>query len=297
MAGGGKLTWRVDWPARWAMLGVTVEPFGKDHATRGGSYDTGARIAREVFDYEPPLPVPYEWISLKGRGDMSSSKGNVLSIGQVLDLAPPEALRYLVMRERPQSTIAFDPGLPLLKLVDEVDDQTADGVDSRALALSRAAGFRPVGVPFKHLVVAAQVAGFDVSRTMEVLARTGYRGLDPEAVSQRLGYARRWLDRHAPEDMKFEVKRELPVEAAALSGDQKAFLARLALRLDDAMDGEAVHLLIYDLAKEFPTAKPAELFQALYVALLGKSRGPRAGLFVAALGPGFCARRFAAASA
>ena len=97
--------------------------------------------------------------------------------------------------------------------------------------------------------------------------------------------------------MKFEVKPELPAEAAALSGDQKAFLAALALRLDDAMDGEAVHLLIYDLAKEFPTAKPAELFQAVYIALLGKSKGPRAGLFVAALGPGFCARRFASASA
>ena len=62
---------------------------------------------------EPPLPVPYEWISLRGQGDMSSSKGNVLSIGQALDLVPPEALRYLVMREKPQRTIAFDPGLPL----------------------------------------------------------------------------------------------------------------------------------------------------------------------------------------
>ena len=28
MAGGGKMTWRVDWPARWKMLGVTVEPSG-----------------------------------------------------------------------------------------------------------------------------------------------------------------------------------------------------------------------------------------------------------------------------
>ena len=63
------------------------------------------------------------------------------------------------------------------------------------------------------------------------------------------------------------------------------------------MDGEAIHLLIYDLAKEFPGAKPAELFQALYVALLGRPRGPRAGSFIAALGPGFCASRFAEASA
>lgn len=297
MAGGGKLTWRVDWPARWAILGVTVEPFGKDHATRGGSYDTGARISREVFDYEPPLPVPYEWISLKGQGDMSSSKGNVLSIAQVLELVPPEALRYLVMREKPQRTISFDPGLPLLALVDEVDDAEASGADSRALTLSRAAGFTPIGVPFKHLVVAAQVAGFDVDRTIDVLSRTGYRGLDRNAVSQRLAYARRWLDRHAPEDIKFEVKRDLPAEAAALSDDQKAFLRRLAGSLDDTMDGEAVHLLIYDLAKEFPSSKPAQLFQALYVALLGKPRGPRAGSFIAALGPAFCAARFALASA
>jgi len=297
MAGGGKLTWRVDWPARWAMLGVTVEPFGKDHATRGGSYDTGARIAREVFDYEPPLPVPYEWISLKGRGDMSSSKGNVLSIGQVLDLAPPEALRYLVMRERPQSTIAFDPGLPLLQLVDEVDDATASGVDSRALELSRAAGFRPVGVPFKHLVVAAQVAGFDVLRTMDVLARTGYHALDPAAVGSRLGCARRWLDRHAPDEIRFEVKETLPPEALALTPDQKAFLGRLALCLDDRMDGEAIHLLVYELAKEFPGTKPAHLFQALYIALLAKPRGPRAGTFIRALGPRLCADRFREASA
>lgn len=296
MAGGGKLTWRVDWPARWVMLGVTVEPFGKDHATRGGSYDTGARIAREVFDYEPPLPVPYEWISLKGKGDMSSSKGNVLSIGEVLTLVPPEALRYLVMRERPQRTIGFDPGLPLLQLVDEVDDAAASGTEPRALALSRAAGFTPIGVPFKHLVVAAQVARFDVARTLEVLARTGYTGLNREAVASRLGYARRWLDRFAPEDMKFEVRPQVPAEAAVLTADQKSFLRKLAAGLTDGMDGEAVHLLVYALAKDFPAVKPAELFQAIYVALLGKPRGPRAGLFIAALGPGFCAARFAEAA-
>ena len=58
MAGGGKLVWRIDWPARWKVLGVTVEPFGKDHATPGGSYETGERIVREVFGGEPPYPIP-----------------------------------------------------------------------------------------------------------------------------------------------------------------------------------------------------------------------------------------------
>ncbi|HJQ98461.1 MAG TPA: lysine--tRNA ligase [Candidatus Polarisedimenticolaceae bacterium] len=297
IAGGGKLTWRVDWPARWAMLGVSVEPFGKDHATKGGSHDTGVRISREVFGYEPPLPIAYEWISLKGKGDMSSSKGNVLSIDEALELVPPEVLRYLVMRERPQRTIVFDPGLPLLDLVDAVDDQTSKGTDSRALELSRAAGFSPVGVPFRHLVVAAQVARFDVDRTLEVLARTGYRDLDRDAVASRLAYARRWLDRHAPEDLRFEVTPALPAAVAELRPAQKDFLRRLSEALRPGMSGEEVHFLVYELAKSFPEEKPAQLFQAIYVALLGKPKGPRAGTFIAALDPSFCASRFAEAAA
>jgi len=37
-SGLGKLTWRVEWAARWKILNVTCEPFGKDHAASGGSY-------------------------------------------------------------------------------------------------------------------------------------------------------------------------------------------------------------------------------------------------------------------
>src|SRR2546430_11310060 len=41
-------------------LGIAAEPFGRDHATKGGSYDTGAAIVREVFGAEPPIPTPYK---------------------------------------------------------------------------------------------------------------------------------------------------------------------------------------------------------------------------------------------
>lgn len=296
MAGGGKLVWRIDWPARWMALGVTVEPFGKDHATRGGSYETGARIAREIFDGEPPFPVPYEWIRLKGRGDMSSSKGNVLSIGRILEVVPPEALRYLVIRERPQKTINFDPGLPLLKLVDEVDDPDASGGDPRSLELSRAGGFRPVGVPFKHVVVVAQAARLDPQKAVEILHRTGYPDADQEAVAGRIRYARNWLDSFAPEEMRFTVQSSLPREAAELDDAQRRFLGSLASRLRDGMSGADVHDLIHGMADEFPELEAADLFRAVYLALLGKAKGPRAGWFIELLGPSFCAARFAEAA-
>lgn len=292
IAGGGKLVWRIDWPARWMMLGVTVEPFGKDHATRGGSYDTGARIVEEVFGGRAPYPIPYEWIRLKGQGDMSSSKGNVLSIGRVLEVVPPDVLRYLVIRERPQRTIDFDPGLPLLKLVDELDDAAATDRDVRSVELSRAAGFEPVGVPFKHLVVVAQAARFDPARTLEILRRTGYPDAAAAAVEARLGYARRWLESFAPEDLRFEVADSLPPAADELDAEQRRFLGALAERLRPGDDGDAVHAAIYEVAGGFEGVKPGRLFQAIYVALLGKRRGPRAGWFVSLLGADFCARRF-----
>jgi lysyl-tRNA synthetase class 1 len=296
MTGGGKLVWRIDWPARWMALGVTVEPFGKDHATRGGSYDTGARVVREVFGGEPPYPIPYEWIRLKGQGDMSSSKGNVLSIGRVLEVVPPEVLRYMVIRARPSKTINFSPGLPLLQLVDEVDDAHAKGRDERALALSTAGGFEPVGVPFKHLVVVAQVAGFDPERAVEVLRRSGYPDVTLAAVKGRLGYAERWLESFAPEDIRFTVQETLPAAAAELDADQRGFLGRLAGRLDAGMDGEDVHRTIHEVASEFEGVPAGHLFRAVYLALLGKPRGPRAGWFIALLGPEFSADRFREAS-
>jgi lysyl-tRNA synthetase class 1 len=94
--GQGKLAWRVDWPARWKILGVTIEPFGKDHAVAGGSYDTGQRISREVYGYPPPIPVPYGHIHLKGRGKMSSSKGVTITISEMLESAPADVLRYMM---------------------------------------------------------------------------------------------------------------------------------------------------------------------------------------------------------
>ena len=299
MAGGGKLIWRIDWPARWKTLGVTLEPFGKDHSTRGGSYDTGVRIAREVFDVEPPHPVPYEWIRLKGKGDMSSSKGNVLSIGAMLDVVPPEVLRYLVIRERPPKTIGFDPGLPLLQLVDHVDGAVEGASTDRALELSRAGGFEPVGVPYRHLVVVAQAARFDLERILAVLHRTGYPDVSRGAVASRMEYARTWLERFAPEDVRFEVQETLPPEAASLDASSRAFLRSLAEVLETAgpLDDTSLHDRIYELAGTVDGTAPKELFRAIYVSLLGKPRGPRAAAFINVLGTTFCAARFREAAA
>ncbi|MFB6106009.1 MAG: lysine--tRNA ligase [Halobacteriaceae archaeon] len=112
----GKLPWRFEWPAQWAVLGVDFEPFGKDHAE--GSWPSGREIARDLLDVEPPVPMVYEWFTLDGE-PLSSSSGNVVTVDEVLGLAEPEVVRYFFAKT-PRKQRDFDVER-LDLLVDEFD--------------------------------------------------------------------------------------------------------------------------------------------------------------------------------
>lgn len=299
MSGGGKLTWRLDWPARWQILGVTFEPFGKDHATRGGSYDTGVRFAKEIFGFEPPHPAVYEWISLKGGGDMSSSKGNVISVAEMIDVVPPDVLKYSVMKIQPNKSIVFDPGLPLLNLIDEFDDPASKQRNHRAVELSSISKLAPIGVPFKHIVVLAQIARASNGNTDSILKSLeleGYHNVDRESLERRVKYALHWVDKFGPEEIKITLAPTLPPETKDLSADQKKALKYLAEKITPNMGSKTIHELVY-ATKEACGLEPQVLFEAIYVSLLAKKRGPRAGMFLASLDSKFVTDRFLAASA
>ena len=87
---------------------MTIEPAGKDLSTKGGSRDRSDAIAREVFGNEPPLNVPYEFLNIGGK-KMSTSKGLGASATQIVDVIPPEQLRLLFLRPKPNTAIEFDP--------------------------------------------------------------------------------------------------------------------------------------------------------------------------------------------
>jgi lysyl-tRNA synthetase class 1 len=112
----GKFPWRFEWPAQWAHFGVDFEPFGKDHAE--GSWPSGREIARELLDVAPPEPLVYEWFTLDGAA-LSSSSGNVITAGELLELVESDALRYFFAREpRKQRDLAV---ASLDDLVEEFD--------------------------------------------------------------------------------------------------------------------------------------------------------------------------------
>jgi lysyl-tRNA synthetase, class I len=267
--GEGKLGWRVELAARWKALNATFEPFGKDHTSRGGSTETADRMAREVFRYPVPGRYEYEWIGIKGRGDMSSSRGIVLLPKDLLRIMPPDALRRMVLGGNParRSDLELGEGFPRFM------DEYRVSVETHP-------------VPFNHLLTVAQTVGDDVAAAAEMLRRGGYEeaARDEKELARDLARARAWAEEWAPESMRLRVlsREEARETAQDLDAEQRGYLAAVADRLSPEMDGEAVQDLLYSTAVE-RGLKPKRAFAAVYTVLLGKKSGPRAGPFVAGL--------------
>lgn len=287
--GEGKLVWRVDWPMRWAHLGVTVEPFGKDHAAAGGSYDTGKEIVASIFHATAPFPVMYEWISLKGRGAMASSTGVAITINAMLDIVPPDVLRYLIARTRPEKAIDFDPGMGLLTLIDEFD-RIAQSAESREYELSRISSSTD-SIPFRHMVTVVQIAP-DIESVFPILERSGYNTDDRAAVIRQAKRARIWIDRYAPDMVKFSVQETLPSAVHGYSEEESIAIGAVLSAFTSLPEWHAEHLhnAVYTVGEE-TDINPKKIFTALYLALLGQKRGPRLGFFLEALGKTFVMNR------
>jgi lysyl-tRNA synthetase class 1 len=267
--GEGKLGWRVELAARWKALGVTFEPFGKDHTSRGGSTETADRMAREVFDYPVPGRYEYEWISIKGKGAMSSSKGIVLLPKDLLLIMPPDALRKMMLGRDPSRAIELDLEGGFPRFMDEY----------------RAEAGEPY-VPFTHLVTVAQTVGVDPDAAAQMLRRGGYEeaARDRDTLARDLYYASNWAAEWAPESMRLGLldpagSREA---AAGLDDEQREYLREVYRRLRAEMDGGAVQDVLYSTAIE-RGLKPKRAFAAVYKVLLGKTSGPKAGPFIAGL--------------
>jgi lysyl-tRNA synthetase class 1 len=300
----GKLPWRLDWPARWYWLGVTCEPFGKDHAASGGSYDTSSEIIRKVLGKEPPLPVVYEWIQLKGKGAMSSSSGVVVSGVDMLKMTPPEVLRFMIAKNQPNRHIDMDPGLGILNIVDEFDryeknfyeDVTSEDPDDKKRTYILSMVKEPkdkdhmeqiINVPYRHLVTLTQLAA-EMDLLVEKIKRT--EGIDTfnEPSFERLEHRRScvdfWLEKFAPEGVRFTLYDEPPQEEIdALTNDLKAALEAMYNDLPNIeWTAESIHSTIYEGSRS-REIDPKTTFRAFYRILLGRDRGPRLGFFLSTM--------------
>ena len=297
-----KLLWRVDWPMRWAHEGVDFEPAGKDHHSEGGSFDTGALIAREVYGVEPPTSFQYDFIRIKGRGGkMSSSSGEVVGLSEVLEIYQPEVVRHLFAGTRPNAEFAISFDLDVIKIYEDYDksERIYYGVqevgakkrakESRIYELSQVGAVpevMPLQVPFRHLCNLLLISAGDIEQALS--AFPGSEQADAESwrrMRRRARCAWNWIQYFAPEDFRFTL-RTGEEQPEAVSEAARAALHDVRRVVEGGIaeqDEKQLEQALYDTAQKHGFASK-EFFALMYRVLIGRDKGPRLAGFLKTIG-------------
>lgn len=288
--GKGKLPWKVDWPAHWKVLGVTIEGAGKDHSSAGGSRDIAKELCNEVFHYPNPYNLPYEFFLIGGK-KMSSSKGLGLKARDLTGVLPASVGRFLFARTDYRQAIEFDPvgTMAIPDLFDEYDRcwqafiSPGDEVLARVFELSQIDQMTqksPTFIPrFRDIANYLQQASMDLQKKFEDIKGDVLTVDEQNILTERMQYAKVWIEKFAPEEYRLQLTETLPEGVHTLSVHQKQFLYTTAQLLVSDRTPDDLQLVLYQEAKKLDL-HPKDAFAAIYMATLGKPHGPRAAWFL-----------------
>lgn len=288
--GNGKLPWKVDWPAHWMVLGVTIEGAGKDHSSAGGSRDIARQLVKEVFHINEPYNLPYEFFLIGGK-KMASSKGLGLKAKDLTNLLPLEVGRFLFCRTDYKQAVEFDPmgTMAIPDLFDEYDrcyKAYIEGLDetlARTFEMSYIGELpkkEPTFLPrFRDVVNYVQIPNVDILKKFEEIKGAALNDAEKKLLEVRVEYTKVWIQNYAPDEFRLQMSDKLPEKVKELTSEQKEFLKQAIDLIKTKDDPEDLQLALYNLTKQLGfDAKKS--FSAIYLALIGKEFGPKAAWFL-----------------
>ena len=301
--GHGKLHWRLDWPAHWKVIGVTIEGSGKDHMSSGGSYDFAKAVCEQVLKIPTPYAIPYEWFTVGGR-KMSSSKGIGTTAKDITEILPPDVLRFLIVRTPIGTALDFNPyGETIPRLFDDYDrclnahfdvieNKTPDGkmgeVTRDFARIMKLSEVRPL--PDKRLYIPRFRTLVNlIKNNSDLVAFTKkQKGEDlnseeKEILEEREIYAQKYIKEYETQKDPAHHNKSLN-DAVILTSQQKEFLKNLVNELKKTAESGAEHFqtLVFSTIK-VSGLKPKEAFSAIYFVLTGEKHGPKVGELIASM--------------
>lgn len=287
--GGGKLMWRLHWLAWWQYFNTSAEPFGKEHASVGSSYDTAKALMKEIYHQKVPLGIPYDLIYLKGaKGKISSSKGNVVSVNDLTDTLPPEIIKYIILRVLPQKPIFFDPK-DALRLSDEMAAdlrrQQKNKLSSDKVLLYQYIFDTPnldkvETAPWGHFILISQLTQKPL-KIQKILQKNGVK-ISRQKIKVLIPKALNWIKKYGSKNEKIKLlSKPQPIK---ISAQEKKFLLELASKWQNKeLTDSELQNLIYEIIKQ-EKLEPKQGFGLIYKIFLNKKSGPRAGLLLNIIG-------------
>jgi lysyl-tRNA synthetase class 1 len=286
LAGRGKLSWKVEFAARWRALDIRFEAYGKDIAD---SVRVNDRICREVLRYEPPMHVQYEMFLDRGGRKISKSSGNVFTPQVWFRYGSPQSLNLLILKRFVGTKSGSVEEIPAH--MDELDDledvyfgrvKAKDAEERAKLSglyeycwMLKPPSSPTIHIPYNLMIRLANVApaGSEPAYIRAKLDEYGYLKGGDLGLDDRIRYALNWV-----KDLGEPERRTVKLATAEIDALRLVVNALRAADSEDEFQGA-----VFDAAKA-EGVPPKRLFEVLYEVLLGRRQGPRFGPYVSAMG-------------
>lgn len=292
-----KLQWKVDWPMRWMVEKVTFEAGGIDHSAINGSKAVSERVAKEIFNYEPPIYIPYNFIGIKGGGaKMSSSTGSVLTITDLLNVYDKNIIWWFYARF--DNMHAFDVALDndVIRYYSEFDrlvklyfNGNIDEKNKNILDLTNVKEEYLNNPNFSYLATFLPIVNFNIELLKELLSKDSIN-VNTKEFNKRLKLAMYWVKNYGADYQINLLTKRNNEYFETLNSIEKEWLSKtkklLSQRFNTTND---LQTALYDVVKDGvlddKELKQAQkkYFQILYNMLLGTDKGPKLGLFLMAI--------------
>jgi len=307
----GKLQWRFEWPAQWGIFNTTYEPFGKDHFE--GSWKSGQVIAREIYNIEPPIPFVYEFFLVNGE-KMSASKGNVYVTQEILKILEPEIFLYFYTK-KPEKQRDLNLS-EIFRLVDEFDavEKIYYGIEQgrnehetedakRMYEISSHINKKflspPKRMPYVFASTLAQIYGVQAIEKVREMNKKNkkeeqYTENDMELLKTRLEKAGNWANLYIPEKDRIRLIDDEEARKIKDNFDDKIkeLLNKFAEMIDEGLSGKESELRMRELIRGAGEKElSVKFYNACYMLLFGKEKGPKLAGFIDTLDKEFIVKR------
>ncbi|UCD43824.1 MAG: lysine--tRNA ligase [Candidatus Bathyarchaeota archaeon] len=285
-SGMGKLSWKVEFAARWRALDIRFEAYGKDIAD---SVRVNDRICKEILGHEPPMHAQYEMFLDRGGKKISKSAGNVFTPQVWYRYASPQSLNLLIFKRFVGTKSGSVEDIqPHADELDDIEDiyfgrrKVKDSMEEAKLKglyeycwMMKPPQEPDIHVPYNLMINLAKVApkAAEAGFIVEKLETYGYLKDNDRGLDKRIGYALNWVEDFGEAEVQRVELSEADVKA--VSGVIEALKA--AKHEDDYQAS------VFDVARTLEI-RPESLFRILYKILIGRSQGPRFGPYVASMG-------------
>jgi lysyl-tRNA synthetase class 1 len=310
----GKLTWRLEWLAIWYTLNIHFEPYGKDHATPGGSRDSCIEVLESILNSSGPYGFWNEWVGYSegqtDHGDMTSSGFIGFTPTTWLKYADSQTLRYLYLKPPPRRRIVlgldkipnyiseYDKAQRIYHGIEPFDDESELRTIRRSYEIAHFNNIPPyIGfqLDFNQAIILTQLVESGEVGTEQAIEKLQATGILTKEINDeirnhihtRLKQASEWISDCAPSHLRIEFPEKISDEIISqIDSEMKKMINDLATTFGEiSWTEEEIKNSMMALKGKFSLSrkKMTLFFGALYKILLGTNRGPRFAPFIAAL--------------